>query len=57
VHVRDPCTSQTRRGRVRRTELGLPDVHQHVGVGAVAHREVVVMAAVVVLDGLLLGAA
>lgn len=38
------------------TQLGLADVDQHVGVGAVAHRQVVVVPAVVVLDGLLLGA-
>lgn len=38
------------------TEPGLPDVHQHVGVGAVPHGEVVVVAPVVVLDGLLLRA-
>ena len=43
--------------RERRTELGLPDVDQHVGVSAVPHREVVVVAAIVVLYGLLLGAA
>lgn len=39
-----------------RTELGLPDVDQHVGVGAVPHGQVVVVPAVVVLDRLLLGA-
>lgn len=36
------------------TELGLPDVHQHVRIGAVPHGQVVVVAPVVVLDGLLL---
>lgn len=39
-----------------RTELGLPDVDQHVGVGAVPHGQVVVVPAVVVLDRLLLRA-
>lgn len=42
--------------RGTRTELGLPDVDQHVGVGAVPHGQVVVVPAVVVLDRLLLGA-
>lgn len=36
------------------TELGLPDVHQHVCVGAMPHGQVVIVAPVVVLDGLLL---
>lgn len=36
------------------TELGLADVDQHVGVGAVPHGQVVVVAPVVVLDGFLL---
>lgn len=39
-----------------RTELGLPDVDQHVGVGAVPHGQVVVVPPVVVLDRLLLRA-
>lgn len=38
------------------TELGLADVDQHVGVGAVPHGQVVVVAPVVVLDGFLLRA-
>lgn len=46
----------TRSSRSSLTELGLADVDQHVGVGAVAHRQVVVVPAVVVLYGLLLGA-
>ena len=41
---------------LRLTELGFPDVDQHVGIGAVPDREVVIMAAIVVLYGLLLGA-
>lgn len=38
------------------TELGLTDVDQHVRVGAVADGEVIVVSAVVVFYGLLLGA-
>lgn len=45
-----------RRGSASLTELGLTDVDQHVRVGAVAHREVIIVSAVVVLYGLLLGA-
>lgn len=38
------------------TQLGLPDVDQHVCVGAVAHRQVIVVSAIVVLYGFLLSA-
>lgn len=38
------------------TELGLPNVDQHVGVGTVTYGEVIVVSAVVVFYGLLFGA-
>lgn len=38
------------------TQLGLPDVDQHVCIGAMAHWEIVVMSAIVVLYGFFLSA-
>lgn len=38
------------------TKLGLPDVDQHICIGAVAHRQVIIMSTIVVLYGFFLGA-